>query len=53
MGAKLGTAYGMRLGPWAAVAGAVIGALAGAALSDAVPGDLQKLAGLESGSEEA
>ncbi len=49
MGARLGSAYGLRLGPWAAVAGAVLGAMAGAALSDTVPGDLQELAaGLES-----
>jgi outer membrane lipoprotein SlyB len=47
-GAKMGTVYGMRLGPWAAVAGAVIGAMVGAALSHAVPGDLQGLVEPES-----
>ena len=31
--AKLGTTFGFRFGPWGVVAGALIGALAGAALS--------------------
>lgn len=31
--AKLGARFGLKLGPWGAVAGGVVGALAGASLS--------------------
>lgn len=37
--ARLGATYGYRLGPWGIVAGAVLGALAGAALTKTLAGD--------------
>ncbi|MEA3410237.1 MAG: hypothetical protein U9R74_01705 [Pseudomonadota bacterium] len=39
--ARIGASYGYRLGPWGVVAGAVVGALAGAALASMIPNDPQ------------
>ena len=38
-GAKLGATYGLRAGPWGAVAGAVVGALACTALTSVMKGE--------------
>jgi uncharacterized protein YcfJ len=38
-GAKLGSRYGFKAGPWGVVAGTVLGALAGAWLKSAGKGD--------------
>ena len=46
-GAKLGATYGLRLGPWAAVTGAVLGALACAALTNRMGGAMEEAAVLE------
>lgn len=38
---KLGARFGLSLGPWGVVAGALIGAVAGAALSKRVLGEVE------------
>jgi phage tail tape-measure protein len=45
--ARLGAAYGLRLGPWGMVAGALVGTLVGMALSRAFTAEPQEAMPLE------